>query len=154
MATVPQQTPEESRPLSSEEFAAKIKEAEDRVLSSQELHMVSEDPQCKRPLRRALRLSVGLSFLREKLDLHTIYLQVVFNSALNAYAVYFNSTPIAQSHDNLVIWKANKSSINTDECATSVAMTVAQILAVMGYEVFVNGAEEPFDPTVQGRRDL
>lgn len=131
-----------------------VKAIEERVLATSRLQIESTDPNLKRPLRRAVRHAAGLELMRDKLDSgFPLYIDVVFNHGINAECVYFNDKKIEGAKDNLVIWKANKDILNRREVSHSVASTLALMLTVLGYEVFLSGSEEPFDPLIQGRRD-
>ena len=136
------------------QFREAIQIAEEKILASSRFQIETKDEKITRPLRRALRHAAGMRLLREKFETNEcIHLYAAFNSGINAWCVYLNNKPVNSSVDNLVIWKATVDLLNRQEIATSVIMTTAVMLTVLGYEIYIGDSTEPFNAFIQGRDD-
>lgn len=132
------------------DFVQQFKAAEQRAFATNKLQLVSDHPDCKIPIAKAVAHAAGLSLLKDKLNGPTVYLSAKFHQEMNAHIVFLNDKPNNKNDDNLCIWRATTGSLNFMDTAKSVVQTTACILTLLGYEVFIEDSQEVFSPIIQG----
>lgn len=135
------------------DFREQIQQTAKLVYAAQKFQITAEDD--SKPaidIKDAVTHAACIRILQERLKSSPqIYLSSVFNNEMNAAVVYINTRPVKEATDSLCIWRATKAIMNRVEIAETFAMSLAVMLTILGYEVFVNDTTEPFSAFAKGK---
>lgn len=134
------------------DFKEEILRTAKMVYSAQKFQIISDDEKCNLDIKDAVTHAACIRILQDRLkNSQQVYLSAVFNSEMNAAVVYINTRPIAQTTDSLCVWRATKAIMNRVEIAQSFAYSLGVMMTILGYEVYIDEATEPFSAFAKGK---